>query len=211
MTTVALLRTNYLNGDLRRAEASTAPWTDAQASQAITDALNGLWQDGIGKRAQGTVATNQASDVYTIPAIFAMPDGRISRIELEQVSGGVSSRIQRVTAWTYYSDTQVRIAPMLPTSSSLLLRFFGWIPFLSDATDLPVRLERAVSFKAAALAYGQLTGQLVNSQTQQGLDSGRVVDYASAVGLSAYWERRYRDLLDGDQNMKSYAPRHAHR
>jgi hypothetical protein len=211
VTTAALIRTTYLNADLRRAEASVAPWTDVQATQAITDALNGLWQDGIGKFVQGTAATSQASDVYTVPAIFAMPDGRISRIELEQTSGGVSGRIQKVTSWQRYSDTQVRINPGLPTSSALQLRFFGWIPFQSDGSDLPVRLERMVSMKAAALCYGQLSGQLANSQIQQGLDSGRVVDYATAVGLSSYWERRYRDLVDGDQSKMSYAPRHAHR
>lgn len=209
MTTVAALRTGYLNNYLRRAEASTAPWTDAQANAAITDALIATWHDGIGKRAQGTVATSQSSDVYTIPS--ALQAGRISRIELEQTSGGVSRRVGKVTSWEPYSDTQVRIQPMLPTDSTLLLRFFGWVPFDATGADLPTRLEPAVAMKAAAIAYGQLAGQLTNAQIQQGLDSGRVVDYPTAVGLSAYWERRYRDALDGDAAMRSLAPRHAHR
>lgn len=209
MTTVALLRTTYLNNYLRRAEASTAPWTDAQANAAINDALVGCWQDGIGLRANGTVATSQASDVYTIPA--ALTGGRISRVELESTSGGVTMRASKVTSWEVYSDTQVRVQPLLPTSSGLVLRFFGWVPFNITGSDLPSRLEPAIAMKAAAIAFGQLAGQLANAQVQQGLDSGRVVDYPTAVGLSAYWERRYRDAIDGDASMRSVAPRHAHR
>lgn len=213
MTTVNLLRTTYLNTYLRRADGSAAPWTDAQANLAITDALTALWADGLGKRVSATVATSQASDLYTVPAAFtvAAGQGRVSRIELEQTSGGVSQRAGRVTSWEYISETQVRIQPLLPTDTTLLLRFLGWIPFLLDGSDLPVRLEGPAAMKAAALAYGQQAGQLVNSQIQQGLDSGRVVDYPTDVGLSAYWERRYRDAVDGDQALKSYAIRNAHR
>lgn len=210
MTTVALIRTTYLNGLLRRVEgAATVPWTDAVANQHITDALTQLWADGIGKRASGTVAPSSASDVYAIPA--ALSTGRISRIELEQTSGGVSGRIDKVTNWTYYSDTQVRIRPALVTNSSLTLRFFGWAPYLVDATDLPTRLENVVAMKAAALAYGSLSGYLVNAQNQVGLDSSRVVDMQTAVGLSAYWERRYQEAIHKDPSFVSYAPRRASR
>lgn len=208
MTTVALLRTTYLNDYLRRAEADGAPWTDGQCDRAISDALVALWADGIGKRASGTVATSQNSDVYTIPT--ALAGGRVSRIELEQTSGGVSQRVGRATKWSYYSDTQVRVSPRITTDATLALRFFGWIPFAATGSDLPTRLESVAAMKAAGLAYGQLLGQLSNSQLQQGLDQGRVVDYQTAVGLSAYWERRYRDALDGDEAMKSFAPRYAH-
>jgi len=208
MTTVALLRQTYVNTYVRRADGDTTPWTDAQVDRATGDALSQLWQDGSGKRAQGTVATSQASDVYTIPA--ALTGGRVSRIELEQSSGGVTSRVGRVMQWQYYSDTQVRITPLIRTDATLLLRFFGWVPWALTGSDLPVRLEPIVAMKSAALCYGQELGQLANSQLQQGLDQGRVVDYPTAVGLSAYWERRYRDALDGDESMKSLAPRYAH-
>ena len=213
MTTIALLRQTYLNTYLRRADGANVPWTDSQANQAITDALQATWNDGLGRRASGTVATSQSSDVYTIPAAFtvASGQGRISSIELERTAGGITSRVGVVTSWDYYSDTQVRIRPALPTDATLALRFFGWVPYLLDASDLPVRLESPVSMKAAALAFGQQIGFLVNSQMQQGLDSGRVVDYQTDVGASAYWERRYRDAIDGDQSRKSYAVRHAHR
>lgn len=208
MTTVALIRQNFLNTYLRRDEGSTSPWNDVQAGQAVSDAIGALWEDGCGARANGTVATSQASDVYTIPA--ALAGGRVSRIELELVSAGVSRRVDRVTHWSYFSQTQVRITPMIATMSGLSLRFFGWIPFLVDGSTLPVTLEKIVALKAAALAYGQELGQLANSQLQQGLDQGRVVDYPTAVGLSAYWERRYRDALDGSEYMRSFAPRAAH-
>lgn len=209
MTTVALIRQKWVNVFLERAEGATNPWTDGECDQRIADALSQLWQDGIGKRATGTVATSQSSDVYTIPA--ALTGGRISRIDLEQTSGGVTQRIDRVTSWQYYSDTQVRISPMLPTLSGLNLRFFGWVPFATDANDLPTRLENAVGMKAAGLAWTQLTGVLVNSQTQQGLYSGRVVDYQTASGLAAYHERRYQEIVRRDPARMSFAPRRAAR
>lgn len=210
MTTVALIRTNYVDAYLRRADLDTVPWTDGQIDRATVDALTALWPDGIGKRGSGTVNASQASDVYTIPLVAGVPI-RISKIDFVQTSGGVTQRVGRITSWEYVDDTTFRVSPMLPTVSGLVLRVAGWIPFLTDASDLPVRLESVVAMKSTALCYGQEAGQLAQSQTQQGLDSGRVVDYPTVVGLSAYWERRYRDALDGDQNMKSYAPRHAYR
>lgn len=210
MTTVALLRQTWVNSFLDRVDGQTVPWSDTEINQRITDALTQLWADGIGKRVTGTVATNQSSDVYTIPAALQSP-GRISRIELEQVSGGVTSRVDRVTSWQVYSDTQVRVKPILPTDSTLALRFFGWAPFDVAGSDLPTRLENAVAMKAAGLAFGQMTGGLVNSQTQQGLDSGRVIDYQTAAGLSAYWERRYQEIIRRDPARISLGPRRATR
>lgn len=209
MTTVALLRTTWVNGFLGRAEGQTVPWSDADVNLRITDALTQLWADGIGKRASGSVAPSQASDVYTIPTL--LQGGRISRIELEQASGGVSARVDQITSWLVYSDTQVRIKPMLRTDATLTLRFFGWAPFDVTGADLPTRLENAVAMKAAGLAFGQMTGDLVNSQTQQGLDSGRVVDFQTAAGLSAYWERRYQEIVRRDPARISLAPRRASR
>lgn len=210
MTTVALLRTNHVNLLVRRADGDTTPWTDAQIDKATTDALTQLWQDGVGKRVSGSVATSQASDVYTIPAGFAMPDGVVSTIELIQTAGGVTQRVGRATRWRQISDTQVRVTPRIATDSTLTLLFTGWTPFNVTGSDLPVRLENIVAMKSAALCYGQELGQLANSQLQQGLDQGRVVDYPTAVGMSAYWERRYRDAIDGDRNLRSLAPRFAH-
>lgn len=209
MTTVNLLRTTWVNGFLGRAEGQTDPWTDGEVSQRITDALTQLWADGIGKRVSGTASPTESTDVYTIPS--ALQPGRISRIELEQNTGGISARIDQLTSWQYYSDTQVRIRPRLPTDSSLTLRFFGWAPFDITGSDLPTRLENAVAMKAAGLAFGQMTGDLVNAQTQQGIDSGRVIDYQTAAGLSAYWERRYQEIVRRDPARISLSPRRASR
>lgn len=209
MTTVAAIRQTWLNPFLERADGATVPWTDGELDQRIADALTQLWQDGIGKRATGTVATNQSSDVYSIPA--ALTGGRVSRVVVEYVSGGLTREVDQVTDWRYYSDTQVRIQPILPTDAALALRFFGFVPYAITASDLPTTLENAVAMKAAGLAYSQLASSLVNTQTQQGLDSGRVIDYQTAAGISAYWERRYQEVIRRDPHRISYAPRRARR
>lgn len=191
MTTVILLRTTYVNGYLGRTDGTTIPWSDAQVNQHISDALVKLWPN-VGPRVTGTVTANENSGIYTIPSSIK----RVSRIVLEYISGGKTDIADTITNWRYESDTTVRINPRVPTLTGLSLRFYGWKAYLGDATDLPTDLEAAVAERAAALAYGSLAGQLVNSQRQQGLDSGRVVDYQTAVGLSAYYERRYQDAIE---------------
>lgn len=208
MTTVALIRTTYVNRNVGRADADLIPWAAADIDAHITAALRKLWPV-YGKLTSATAVTSQASDVYTIPALLT--GGRVSRIELEQVTGGISQVVDRINNWRYYSDTQVRIKPRLPTDSTLALRFFGWAPFADTAADLPVRLEPAIGERAAGIAFGQVAGQLANYKRQQGLDSGRVVDYPTAVGLAAYWERRYFEQMDNDPSLVSYAPRASRR
>ena len=205
--TVATIRTGHLNKFLGiAADGDAIPWTSADRDIFIGDALAQTWPD-IGKRASGTVATSQASDVYTIPT--ALSGGRISRIELEYSSGGVTGRVDRVTDWQIYSDTQVRISPML--ASGCTLRFFGFVPFLVDATDIPGRLEPVIAMRAAAIAFGAAGGMMGNYKRQQGLDQSRVVDYQTLVGLSAYWERRYFEQIQKDPASLSYAPRRGRR
>lgn len=207
--TVATIRTGHLNKFLgiTTAEDGTmvTPWPSADRDTYIGDALSQSWPD-IGKRASGTVATSQATDVYTIPLVGGVTM-RVSRIEVEQTAGGVTSKIDRVVRWKLYSDTQVRIYPLLATIPGVVLRFFGWVPFLVDGTDLPLRLEPAIAMRAAALAFGAEAGQLTNLKRQQGLDQSRVVDYPTAVGMSAYWERRYFEAIQKDPAHLSYGPR----
>ena len=191
MTTVTALRQTYVNGYLGRTDGQTVPWSDAQVDQHIKDALTKLWPD-VGPRVTGTVTANQASGIYRIPSSIK----RISRIVAEYISGGYTDVADTITNWRYETDTTVRINPRLPTLTGLSLRFYGWKAYLGDATDLPTDLEAAVAERAAALAYGSLAGQLANSQRQQGLDSGRVVDYQTAVGMSAYYERRYQEAIE---------------
>lgn len=212
MTTQANIRDTFLNTYLRRAAASTVPWTDAQALQAVDDAMRALWADRLGLRVSATVATNQNSDLYTVPATFTgATDFQISRIDFESVSAGVTQHFDRVTSWRLQDPTHIVVRPMLPTDGTLSLRIAGWVPFLVDASTLPVRLEPVVAMKAAGLAYGQELGYQANAQTQQGLDNGRVVDYQTLVGASAYWERRYQDAIRGDPDQISLAPRRSRR
>lgn len=206
MTTVTALRQTYLNQYLDRTDGDTRPWTNAECDQHITDALTQLWPE-VGLRASGTAATSGATQVYTVPGSIA----RLSRITLEQATGGVTYQRGDVTNWRWYSDTEVVIQPLLGADSSLTLRFQGYKPFATTGADLPTRLENVVAMKAAALAYGKLADSLVNWQRQQNLDSGRVVDFQSAVGLSAYWERRYQQAIIADPARLSYAPRRANR
>ena len=207
MTTVALLRTTYVNGYVGRADTSTIPWTDAQIDQHITDALNKLWPR-IGLRPTGAVAATTATGIYTIPTAIK----RVSRIVLEYISGGETDLVDTVVNWRYETETTVRIQPRIKTLAGLSLRFYGWGPFAVTGADLPTDLESAAAERASALAYGSLAGVLVNSQRQQGLDSGRVVDYQTAVGLSAYYERRYQDATDSHPSrVGGAAPRLARR
>lgn len=205
MTTVALLRTTYLNVYLKRTDGDAQPWLDSDCNQALTDALGDLWPT-LGLRATGTVATDGASRIVTLPGSIA----KVTRIDVEDSAGHY---IDRVVNWRYHYDanppTKVLVSPIL--AAGYTLRFFGWKPFASDGADLLVRLENVVAMKAAALAYGILSGQLVNSERQQGLDSGRVVDYQTAVGMSAYWERRYQEALRDDPERTQVHARAARR
>jgi hypothetical protein len=208
--TVATIRTGHLNKFLGIAnDVDAIPWPSTDRDSYIADALNQTWPD-IGRRVSAVAATSQASDVYTIPQVAGVTM-RVTRIEIEQTSGGVSAMVDRVVRWRYYSDTQVRIGPMLATVSGLALRFFGWVPFLPDASDIPARLEPVIAMRAAAIAFGAAAGQQSNYKRQQGLDQSRVVDYQTLVGMSAYWERRYFEQIQKDPSSVSYAPRRAAR
>jgi hypothetical protein len=191
MTTVATIRTTYVNGFLGRTDASTIPWSDTQVDRHISDSIIKLWPD-VGLRLTGTVVAASASGVYTVPASIK----RVARIVLEYVDGGTTDIVDTIVNWKYETDTTIRVKPRISTQSGLSLRFYGWGPYAAVGTDLPADLEGAVGERAAALAYGSLAGMLVNSQRQQGLDSGRVVDYQTAVGLSAYYERRYFEAIN---------------
>jgi hypothetical protein len=210
--TVTTIRQNHLNPILGIASAQDAdaiPWPTADRDRYIVDALYQTWPD-IGRRATGTVPTSQSSDVYTIPLVSGVAM-RVSRIDVEQTVGGVTARVDKALNWRYYSDTQVRVEPLIATVSGIALRFFGWVPYLADASDIPLRLEPVIAMRAAALAYGAEAGQMGNYKRQQGLDQSRVVDYQTLVGLSAYWERRYFEQIQKDVAQLSYAPRRGRR
>jgi hypothetical protein len=207
MATVSALRQDYLNDYLGRADGSTLPWSDTQCDNAITTALYQLWPD-VGVFTTGDATTSSTDQLVTVPAALGseMGEYRISRIDVIDSSG---TYVDKVTNWRPHSATQIVMKPKL--TSGLTLRFYGWTRYLVDGSNLPVRLEAVVAMKAAALAYGNLEGQLANSQNMQGLDMGRTVDAQTAAGLSAYWERRYNERIRFDPSYITLAPRSAYR
>lgn len=207
MASIEQIRVGSLNGFLnRRVDTETLPWTVDECDQAIKQALLETWPT-LGIFVSGTVATNQNSPYYVIPASIEI----VSRIVLEQVSAGVTAKVAEVPAWTPHVAGQVAIEPQLPTDTTLSLRFYGWKPYADDADDLPDRLMSLVAMKAASLAYGMLGAKLADSEDQMALDSGKVITQADAVGLSAYWQRRFEDVLRSTPNQLSRAPRAASR
>lgn len=203
MTTVTLLRTTYLNQYLGVAsDGDTLPFTTAMRDRAIGDALIQMWPQ-LGRFVTATQAVDGNTEVYTIPS----PMVRVSRIELQRTSGGVTEMLGRVTDWRMHGTTQVWIRPRFVSNTSLVMRFYGWVPFLADASDLPTTLEPAIAMRAAGMLFGAMAGQLTNYQRQQGLDPGRVVDYQTAVGMSAYWERRYFEAIKEHEAVVNYASR----
>lgn len=204
MTTVALIRSTYLDTFLERIPAATEPWTDAELQAHITNVLTKLWpRNGI--FVFGDVASSATSQLYTIPAALTAKN-RISRIDVLE-SGGLY--VDRVSNWRPHSPTQVLIKPLVSTGYTF--RFYGWKPFAVTAADLDTDLEETIAHRAASRAYGQLAASLVNSQRQQNLDSGRVVSYQDAIGLAAYYERLFADGIADHPSKVNQAPRAAHR
>ncbi len=204
MTTIAALRQDYLNSNLGRQDADTLPWASAQLDDFIDQGILELWPS-VGEQvvADGAAPSGNLADV---PSGLGTVLGqyRISRID---IVGSDDEYLDRVSSWRYHSGTKVIVKPRL--DPSLTLRYTGYKPF--TVSTLTTSLEAVVCYRAAALAFGAMVGQLVNSQRQQGLDSGRVVDYQTAVGASAYWQRLFVAGVQKEAHQLSYAPRAAHR
>src|SRR5512139_1018270 len=175
MATIATLRQSYLNDYLHRADGSTRPWSDTELDQYLADALVDLWPRN-GLQVTGDVATLSTSQEYTLPASMV----RVERIDVLDSSGFY---IDRVVNWRGIPGGKIVIKPVL--ADGYTLRCVGWKAFAADGADLPSRLEASVARLAAGLAYGGLASDLLNSERQQNLDTGRVIDYGTAIGLSA--------------------------
>lgn len=211
MATLTQLRQDFLNGHLGMAvDGAALPFTTAQRDEFLRSALEQSWPD-IGNRATSSVATNGATDSITLPGAFQQGDSIINRIEVMYAQGGITRRVAQITSWYYRDETTIRIVPALPTLSGLTVEVVGWLPFTNTGSDLPVRLEQAIAARAASLAFGDIAGQLANSERQQGLDVGQIVDYPTAVGLSAYWERRYFEQIEKDPAKVAQGVRRARR
>lgn len=211
MATIGGMRETYLNGHLGISDDGAAlPWSSDARDQYLRDALAQSWPD-VGLRAVDTVATSDASDVVTLPAGFDRESAIIARIDLNYTSGGRTRRVGRLTSWQYLEDDTILITPPLATLSGLELRIVGFKAFSVTGSDLPARLERAIAYRAAAIAFSDLAGQLANSKKTQGLDNGQIVDYPTAAGLAALWERRYFEQIEKDPAATSQGPRRARR
>jgi hypothetical protein len=206
MATILSLRTTYLNTYLDRNEGSTRPWTDAECSQFLTDALYATWPD----MGHFTYAESPASGTQFIPvpATFtAALDYKLSRVILldaPQAQGGTYT--DDVKGYRKHSATTIVSKKVIPQAGQYV-GFYGFIPIAADGSTLPLRMESTISNLAASYAYGKLAAELLNSERQQNLDSGRVVDYASAAGFSSYWLRLYEARTVVEPLRLSYAPR----
>jgi hypothetical protein len=202
VATITTLRQNYLNDYLHRSDSDTRPWSNTELDQYLADALNDLWP-GNGLQVTGDVATLSSAQEYSLP-------GSIVRVERIDVLDASSFYVDRVSNWRGIPGNKIVVKPVL--ADGYTLRIVGWKPMALDGADLPTRLEPAVARLAAGLAYGGLASELLNSQRQQNLDSGRVVDYQTAIGMSAYYTRIARERLAGDhETVVRIGPRRARR
>lgn len=209
MTTITALRTTYVNEYLGgRADASTKPWTTAQLDRFINDAIDRLWPD-FGRLMYGEVASDELTQFYDVPAaIVAAEPYKISRIVLRDGAPASGGRVlDNASGWRQDVSDQFFINTRIRGGATLgIYAFVGF-----SVTDLPVSLESAIAMRAASFAFGAMTGSLVDWQRQQNLDSGRVVSYADAVGLSAYWERQYQEATVRHPSRIAFAPRASNR
>jgi hypothetical protein len=204
MATIALLRTTYLNTYLHVADAAVKPWSSGERDRLLTDSLVKLWPR-FGVLAYGDIATDSSKDIYNVPGAL-LDNFRISRIDLLD---GTGAYVDRIRKWLQHDATRILIKPRIATGATL--RVYAWVPFASDGSDLPVDLEETVAHRAASRAYGDLAAELLNSERQQNLDSGRIVSYADAVGFAAYHERLFIDGMADHPARVSFGPRASRR
>ncbi|RLB44766.1 MAG: hypothetical protein DRH30_00490 [Deltaproteobacteria bacterium] len=202
-TTVALLRTGHIEKFLHAGTltTSTRPWTLTEIDAYTSAVLAELWPD-VGVYTTGDVTSDSTVMEYTIP-------GSIERITIIDILDSSDYYIDRVMSWRPLPSGKVLIKPRI--TDNLTLRFTGYKPYAADATDIPVRLEQIVAFRSLARAYDGLAGELINSERQQNLDSGRVISYQEAAQQATFYEGKYRDAIIRDPSLIRSGPRASHR
>jgi hypothetical protein len=205
VSTVAALRTDYVNKYLgSRVDGSAKPWSDDEINRFITDAVTRLWPD-FGLLVYDELETLESTQFFNVPAgIVAQAPYKISRVMIRQGAPGEGGIVtDQATAWRPHPGNQFYVKTRIRTGQT-----FGVYAFHAySVSDLDVSLEPAIAMRAASSAYGALGGGLVDWQRQQNLDSGRMVSYADAVGLSAYWERQYQEATVRHPSRIAFAPR----
>lgn len=201
MTTVAALAA-IVNTYVQRTVGQTLPWTDAQVTQAVTDALDQLWPD-FGVLTYGEVAAD-GSQYLTVPAAFTANGVgyRLSRLLLKNNQGIVADK---ATSYQKHIGNQVFTKTRVAAGNTYAV--YGFIPYSNDGANLPINLSSAIAMRAASFLYGNLAATLANSQRQQNLEQSRVITYQEALALSAYYERRFQDATEREPTRVSYAPR----
>jgi hypothetical protein len=205
VATVAALRTDYVNQYLGgRVDGSTKPWSDDELDRFINDAVILLWPD-FGLLVYDELQTVETTQFFDVPAaIVALAPYKISRVMIRQGAPGEGGIVtDQATGWRPHPGNQFYVKTRIRTGQT-----FGVYAFHAfSVADLDTSLEPAICYRAASAAYGALGGGLVDWQRQQNLDTGRMVSYADAVGLSAYWERRYQEATVRHPSRIAFAPR----
>lgn len=194
------------NTYLKRVDGSTRPWADADVNQAISDTLDQLWPD-FGVAVYGETPTT-AAQLIAVPVEFtANAVGyKISRIIVKNSAGTAADK---ASGWQAHPGGFVFIKTIVASGNTF--GFYGFTPYLNDASNLPARLNSAIAARAAGFAWGNLGAELVNSEIQQTIDSGRVVTSQQALAMAAYYERRFQDATQREPTRLSYAPRASNR
>ena len=209
MATVEDLRTGYVNKYLgSRIDGSSKPWSNEELDRFIADAVIRLWPD-FGLLVYDELETGETTQFFDVPAsIVALAPYKISRVMIRQGAPGEGGIVtDQATGWRPHPGNQFYVKTRIRTGQT-----FGVYAFHAFVIgDLDVSLEPAICYRAASAAYGALGGGLVDWQRQQNLDSGRMVSYADAVGLSAYYERLYQESTVRHPSRIAFAPRSSNR
>ncbi len=203
MTTVALLRTAHIEPFLHAGTltSTTRPWTLAEIDAYTSAVLAELWPR-VGVYTTGDVSTDSTTQEYTIP-------GSIERISFIDILDSSEYYIDRVMSWRPLPSGKVLIKPRI--RDNLTLRVTGYKPYNVTGSDLPVRLEQVAAWASLAKAYKGLAGELINSERQQNLDSGRVISYQEASQQSVMFQANYDEAIRVDPSLVRSGPRASHR
>lgn len=208
MTTIALLRAD-VNIRLDRQDGDPEPWEDDEIDSHVAAALRRLWPD-LGLATYGETETD-GGQFLAVPSTFTGGEYKISRIILlDAPAAGGGRYSDDIKGWKKHPGDKVVVKSGFPRAG-VYAGFTGYVPFSVAGTNLPTSLFDAVCDRAASFAFGAYAAKLANLERQQNLDSGRVIDYPTAIGAAAYFARLYADATLDSQYRLTFAPRSSSR